>query len=110
VEAEIKDIKWVPELAPSPRLFRRYLEEWKGKAAEKYWPIYSDLFQDELKSEEKLVTLRQLWSLSSKGISVVLFCYCPNPATCHRSLVGNFLRSHGANVIEYVPQQIGLFQ
>lgn len=109
VEAGGRNIKWVPGLAPSPNLFRRYLEEWKGRAPEEYWPVYAEIFQEELKTEEKLGALRNLWRLSSQGITVGLFCYCPKPEFCHRSLVGDFLRGHGAQVIEYVPQQIGLF-
>jgi len=109
VEARGKGILWVPELAPSQRLYGRYMEEWKGLAAEKYWDIYVSAFNEELKTKEKLGALRKLWKLYSEGISVALFCYCPKPAHCHRSLIADFLQSHGAAVMEYVPEQGLLF-
>ena len=109
VEVKIDGIQWVPDLAPSQRFFGRYMEDWKGMAAEKYWNIYVDLFNEELKTKEKLGALRKLWKLSSEGISVALFCYCTNPTHCHRSLIADFLRSHGAHVMEYVPRQDVLF-
>jgi len=109
VEAKGEGILWVPDLAPSQRLFRRYLDEWKGTLVEDYWPQYVEMFQQELKQRSKLAALRRIWKLSSKGVRVVLFCYCQSPEHCHRSLVGDFLRSHGAKVIEYVPRQDLLF-
>jgi len=109
VEARAEGIRWVPELAPSQRLYSRYMEEWKGLASERYWDIYVDIFNEELKTKEKLGALRKLWTLSSEGVSVALFCYCLKPTHCHRSLIADFLRSHGAPVMEYVPQQGVLF-
>ncbi|HRU81904.1 conserved hypothetical protein [anaerobic digester metagenome] len=98
---ESKELIWVPALAPSERLFKRYLGEWKGRDVEKYWPIYVEFFEEELKTKEKLDALRELWHLSSSGISVGLFCYCSSPLHCHRSLIGNFLKNHGATITEY---------
>lgn len=109
VEAKGEGILWVPELAPSQRLYGRYMGEWKGLAAERYWDIYVDAFNEELKMKEKLGALRKLWKLSSEGISVALLCYCPKPTHCHRSLIADFLRLHGAVVTEYVPRQDVLF-
>ena len=102
-------ITWVPELAPSQALFNRYMDEWRG-TSQKYWPLYVDRFQEELKTEEKLKALRRLWRLTAQGKTVLLLCYCPRPEHCHRSLVGEFLKTHGANVQEYTPQQAGLFE
>ncbi len=109
VEAEGEGILWVPDLAPSQRLFRRYLDEWKGTFVEDYWPQYVQMFQEELKQKSKLFVLRRIWKLSSQGVSIALFCYCQSPEHCHRTLVGDFLRSHGAEVIEYIPRQDVLF-
>ncbi len=107
---ESKELIWVPDLAPSERLFKRYLEEWKGRGIEKYWPIYVEFFERELKSKEKIDALRMLWRLSSSGVTVGLFCYCSDPQHCHRTLIGSFLKQHGAIVEEYVPQQANLFE
>ncbi len=85
------------------------MEEWKGLAAEKYLDIYVDIFNEELKTKERLIALRKLWMLSSEGISVAMFCYCSKPIYCHWSLIADFLRSHGATVMEYIPQQGVLF-
>lgn len=108
VEAKGEDILWVPDLAPSQRLFK-YLDDWRGTLVEDYWHQYVEMFREELKQKPKLSSLRHLWQLSSQGVTVALFCYCQSPEHCHRSLVGDFLRSHGADVIEYVPQQGVLF-
>mgnify|MGYP003832975069 CR=1 FL=1 len=110
VEATGNGILWVPELAPSQRLFKKYLDDWKGTLIEDYWPQYVEMFQKELKKQiSKLAALRHLWQLSSQGISVALFCYCQSPEHCHRSLVADFLKSHGVTVMEYVPRQDLLF-
>jgi len=109
VEAKGESILWVPELAPSQRLFKKYLDEWKGSLVEYYWQEYVEMFQQELKQKSKLAALRRVWQLSSQGVSVALFCYCQSPEHCHRSLIADFLRSHGASVMEYVPQQGILF-
>jgi uncharacterized protein YeaO (DUF488 family) len=109
VEAKIDGILWVSDLAPSQRLFRKYFDEWKGTPVEDYWPQYVEMFQEELKQESKLIALRHLWHLSTQGVSVALFCYCQSPEHCHRSLVGDFMRSHGVTVMEYVPRQDVLF-
>lgn len=106
----IEGIRWVPELAPSKQLFARYMKEWKGKRPEEYWSMYVEAFERELKTEEKLEALRELWKLSSQGLTVALLCYCPKPEYCHRSLVGNFLRSFGVTVEEHVPKQAVIFE
>ncbi|HNY66750.1 MAG TPA: DUF488 family protein [Deltaproteobacteria bacterium] len=107
---ESSALVWVPALAPSERLFRRYLQEWKGKGIERYWPLYVEAFEGELRSKEKRDALRELWKLSASGVTVGLFCYCQSPEHCHRTLVGNFLKMHGAEVIEYVSRQGSLFE
>jgi hypothetical protein len=47
---ESKELVWVPALAPSESLFKRYLEEWKGREPEEYWPEYVELFERELET------------------------------------------------------------
>lgn len=107
-ENNITGITWVTDLAPSPQLFHRYRDDWRGQP-EKYWPLYVDRYNEELKTEEKLKALRKIWRLTAQGKTVALLCYCPRPEHCHRSLISAFLRSHGANVHEYVPLQAELF-
>ncbi len=72
VEAKGESILWVPELAPSQRLFKKYLDEWKGSLVEYYWQEYVEMFQQELKQKSKLAALRRVWQLSSQGVSVAL--------------------------------------
>jgi len=72
--------------------------------------MYVEAFEKELKAEEKLEALRELWKFSSQGLTVVLLCYCPKPEYCHRSLVENFLRSFGETVEEHVPKQAVMFE
>ena len=106
----IEGIRWVPELAPSKQLFARYMKEWKGKRPEEYWSMYVEAFERELKTEEKLEALRELWKLSSQGLTVALLCFCTKHHFCHRSLVGNFLVSFGVEVEEHKSRQTAMFR
>lgn len=87
-------------LAPSPQLFHRYLTELKDTDPQNWWPIYRNIFLHELNSQEKLKELRIIYQKVKAGTTIGLVCYCPKPAYCHRSLIGQFLSSYGLEVEE----------
>lgn len=92
---------WVPELSPSNELFNTYLHEWKEKQPDQWWVQYSDQFNRELQTKEKLDKLRSLWKLIQNGKIIALVCFCKDDKYCHRSLIGKFLEKSGVRVEEY---------
>jgi len=91
----------VKNLSPSPELFNIYINEWKNKAPDYWWPLYEAKFNEELKTEEKLVALRKLWNLVKMGKVITIACFCKDSTYCHRTLVGNFLKKKNITVLEY---------
>lgn len=106
----------MPELAPSPALFKLHQNEWKEQSPETWWPAYENRFIEELKTEEKLGVLRRLWRAIEAGKTMALVCFCADPRYCHRRLIGLFLQHHGMVVEEFdkmslddgAPQQMAL--
>jgi len=47
-----------------------------------------------------LEAMRRLYRNLRAARSVALVCYCSDPDHCHRRLLGDFLRDHGATVVE----------
>ncbi len=92
---------WVPDLAPSPDLYRQFLNQWKDKPGEEWWHFYKNRFEQELKTGEKLNALRKIWYLVQSGKVIALVCFCKDNNYCHRSLVGDFLKQYGIRVEEY---------
>jgi Protein of unknown function, DUF488. len=81
-------------LAPSTELFETYLNEWKGIPSKDWWPEYESRFLDELKTDEKLNCLRELYRSLRSGINIVLVCFCKDYNYCHRKLVAEFFKQY----------------
>lgn len=90
------------ELAPSSELFHRYVNQWRGQAAEKWWPLYTAAFSKELQTDEKREALRLLYHKVKRGAVIGLVCYCSDGNCCHRRLVAKFLEEHGIETEEVV--------
>lgn len=102
----------VKELSPSDQLFQSYIRSWRTKPPEKWWPLYEERFMDELKTEEKIYGLREVYKKLLLGRNVVLICFCDDHRICHRKLVGEFFKPYGVEAIELNPirsEQISLF-
>jgi len=99
-------------LSPSKELFRRYLTSWRGKDPSLWWTEYAAAFLEELRSDEKLDELRNLYKAVRGGRDVALVCYCADSDYCHRRLVGQFMASYGIEVTEakapVAPTQLAL--
>lgn len=102
----------VKELAPSPKLFNMFVENWKGNPPHTWWNEYEKAFQEELKTEEKLVVLRELYKKLLQGRNIVLVCFCRDHQYCHRKLVADFFAKYSVEVQELNPienEQLFLF-
>jgi len=91
---------WMPELAPGPYLYRRFVFEWKNKPVKEWWHTYKDEFEKELKTKEKINALRKLRSLVESGKVIALVCFCKESKYCHRTLIGDLLKQYGIRVEE----------
>ncbi len=90
----------VPELSPSWALFKRYLGlrdagQWNTDTFQK---IYVPVFLKEMQSIAARRKLTELIELDRQGKRICLACFCPNEATCHRSIVAGILQSKGIAV------------
>lgn len=87
----------VPQLSPSWDLFKNYLSwaksgEWNEQCfMERYVPC----FLEQMKTQEAKQALNSLY-FKSKTTNILLVCYCPNEALCHRSIVMGLLQGVGA--------------
>jgi uncharacterized protein YeaO (DUF488 family) len=102
----------VRSLSPSPQLFQRYLKEWKETNPKEWWPLYEKAFLAELKEEEKLKSLRDIYKKLLQGKDIVLLCFCSDHRYCHRRLVGEFFEPYGVTAVELNPikiEQLSLF-
>lgn len=110
---EVPNATIIRELSPSQELFLTYLNEWKDKEDyEVWWPKYEKRFLAELKWEDRLKALRELYKLLINGIDIVLICFCKDHRYCHRRLVGEFFTQFGVQVEELNPiteEQMNLF-
>jgi uncharacterized protein YeaO (DUF488 family) len=85
---------WVPELAPSPKLFA-----WiKARSmTDANWRTCARRYVAEMRRPEprRLIDLLAALSLSS---SFSVGCYCENERRCHRSLLRDLLEKAGARL------------
>lgn len=86
---------WMPELAPSEALLKL------GQAAgdERAWKQFARRYLAEMKAPEKRHALELLAALSHRT-ELSVGCYCSGEHRCHRSLLRELLREHGAKLVE----------
>lgn len=84
---------WLPELAPSPELMKL------GKAVESDddWAAFGKKYRTEMSASEKR-RLLDLLAVMSHSTDFSVGCYCEEESRCHRSLLGELLREHGADL------------
>lgn len=85
---------WLPELAPSPKLF-----SWikSRPLSDANWRTYSRRYLGEMKRPETHRLIELLAALS-RGTNFSVGCYCEDETRCHRSLLRGLLADAGANV------------
>ena len=82
---------WLPDLAPSEELVRQA----QGAADERAWAAFARRYRAEMKRPEASRLLDLLGSLSRRT-DLSVGCYCADEAHCHRSVLRELLREHGA--------------
>jgi len=85
---------WVPELAPSAKLFSSIKSR---PLTDANWRTFSRRYVAEMKRPEARRLIGLLAALSS-GTNLSVGCYCENETRCHRSLLKRLLRQAGAVV------------
>jgi uncharacterized protein YeaO (DUF488 family) len=85
---------WLPELAPSARLF-----SWarSGELTGARWTRYAKAYRHEMQqpSAQRLLTLL---ALLSRDTNFSVGCYCEREDRCHRSLLRKLLAEHGGKM------------
>jgi uncharacterized protein YeaO (DUF488 family) len=89
---DIYDV-WLPELAPSEELVKLGL----GAEDERSWRKFVQRYRAEMKRPAAAHLLALLAALSHESAFSV-GCYCENEARCHRSVLRELLREHGAKL------------
>jgi uncharacterized protein YeaO (DUF488 family) len=89
---------WLPELAPSDELVKVAL----GAEDERDWQRFVKRYRAEMKSPPATRLLDLLAALSQDSAFSV-GCYCADEARCHRSILKELLREHGARLQLRVP-------
>lgn len=84
---------WVPVLSPSAPLVKQAL----GAESEAAWKTFARKYRAEMKAPAAAQLLDVLAALS-RETNFAVGCYCEDEARCHRSILRELLREHGAKV------------
>ncbi|MGE5199348.1 MAG: DUF488 domain-containing protein [Rhodospirillaceae bacterium] len=84
---------WVPELAPSEDLVKVALHA----ATDREWRTFVRRYRAEMK-RPPAARLLDLLAAFSQRAAFSVGCYCANEARCHRSVLRELLREHGARL------------
>jgi uncharacterized protein YeaO (DUF488 family) len=85
---------WLPEVAPSRELVSyAQAQPWTDGR----WDAYAKRYLREMRRPEAQRVIALLGALG-RQTNFSIGCYCENPWRCHRSLLGELLRAHGAKV------------
>jgi uncharacterized protein YeaO (DUF488 family) len=84
---------WLPELAPSEALVKSA----QSATDERAWKTFVRCYRKEMARPEArhLLDLLAAWSHVS---SCAVGCYCEDESHCHRSVLKELLREHGADL------------
>ena len=84
---------WLPEVAPSRELVAyAQAQPWTDAR----WTAFTKRYLREMARPDAQRTIALLGTLG-KQTNFSIGCYCENPWRCHRSLLGELLRAHGAD-------------
>jgi uncharacterized protein YeaO (DUF488 family) len=85
---------WLPELAPSPSLFKSYFA---APMTEGRWSAWGKRYRSEM-ARPGPQRLLQLLALLSHQTNFAVGCYCEREERCHRSILRQLLAEHGAKM------------
>ncbi|HMN46581.1 MAG TPA: DUF488 family protein [Povalibacter sp.] len=83
---------WLPNLAPTDELVKLALS---GDAHD--WKVFVRRYRAEMKAPQAVHLLDTLAALSHRT-DFSVGCYCENEAHCHRSILRELFKEHGAKV------------
>jgi len=86
---------WVPELAPSPKLFSWAISQ---PLTDARWKRFAREYRKEMRAPAAARLIALLGQLSSQT-NFSVGCYCVDESRCHRSLLRELLIGAGARVI-----------
>lgn len=84
---------WLPALAPSAELVARALRA----ETDEQWQAFVKGYRREMRDPEPTRLLELLAALSQSA-SFAVGCYCEDETRCHRSVLRDLLREHGAKL------------
>ena len=85
---------WLPELAPSQKLVSWALSQpWTDAR----WKKFARDYRREM-SDPPAERLIDLFAALSKKTNLAVGCYCENENRCHRAVLKELLREHGAKL------------
>ena len=87
---------WLPELSPSAELVK-----WIGTApaSDSRWAAFTKRYRREM-AEPGAARLLDALALLSRNADFAVGCYCENFDRCHRSILKEILREHGARIAD----------
>jgi uncharacterized protein YeaO (DUF488 family) len=85
---------WLPELSPSEDLVKEALHAEDERA----WNRFVKRYRAEMKRPEASRLLALLAALSHES-NFAVGCYCEHEDRCHRSVLKDLLREHGATLV-----------
>lgn len=86
---------WLPELSPSAEL----VQQAQRAITDRDWNAFLKKYRAEMKAPDKAHLLDLLAALSRES-NFSVGCYCEEEARCHRSVLRDLLREHGATLTE----------
>ncbi len=84
---------WLPELAPSEELVKLALRANDARR----WPTFVKRYRSEMK-RPPASRLLSLVAALSHDTALSVGCYCAEEARCHRSVLKELLKEHGARL------------
>lgn len=86
--------QWLPQIAPSADAIDRLRQSANGDAA---WRRFEKRYTAEMNRPDNR-RLLELLAAQSHHVNFSVGCYCENEDRCHRSVLRQILRSHGARL------------
>lgn len=86
---------WLPELAPSAQLLSWFKH--RQPVPDEDWPGFTKRYRAEMQAPEARHLIDALAKLSLTA-DFAVGCYCERAERCHRSILEELLREHGARI------------
>ena len=87
---------WLPELAPSAQLLS-WFKHSPQPLADRDWEVFAKRYRAEMQAPEAQHLITALARLSGHA-DFAVGCYCERADRCHRSVLEELLRKHGARI------------